>query len=89
MLVNTVTKLCCAEPLGTDPGFFGAREKVNIWVVVLLELVTKKELFILKDTCALGAGTRIRTLGKREGHVLPRVVFNSPQKAGMWNYFYF
>ena len=69
MLVNTDTKLCCAEPLGTDPGFFGAREKVNIWVVVLLELVTKKELLILKDACALGTGTRIRTLGKREGHV--------------------
>lgn len=50
---------------GTHPAFFGASKKVDIWVIVLLELVAKKELFILEDTCALGPGIRIRTLGKR------------------------
>lgn len=52
------------QNLGTDPGIFGAGEEIHIGVVVLLELVTKKELFILEDTCALGVGIRVGTLGK-------------------------
>lgn len=51
---------------GTNPGFFGAREKINIWVVVLLQLVAEKQLFILEDACALGAAISFETLGKRQ-----------------------